>query len=126
MNEPLLHFVETPIFTKRIDKLASVEVLFDLQNELIINPKRGDVLQGTNGARKARIGERQQKRGKSGSFRYIYIYLEQVGIVYLMFIFAKNEQVNLIPLLPFLKRLLCVIVHYGNGCAASVEGGCER
>lgn len=95
MNEPLLHFIETPIFTGRIDKLASVEVLFDLQNELIVNPKRGAVVQGTNGARKSRIGERQQKRGKSGGFRYIYLYLEKAGIVYLMFIFAKNEQENL-------------------------------
>jgi hypothetical protein len=39
MVESLLHFVETPIFTKRIDKLTSIETLFDLQNELSRNPK---------------------------------------------------------------------------------------
>lgn len=94
-NETLLHFIETPIFTRRIEKLASTEVLFDLQNELLDNPKLGAVIEGTSGARKARIGERRQKRGKSGGFRYIYLHLEKVGIVYLMFIFAKNEQENL-------------------------------
>jgi len=95
LNEPLLHFIETQIFTKRVDKLASMEVLFDLQNDWLDNPKRGVVIGATNGARKARVGERRQNRGRSGGFRYIYLYLEKVGIVYLMFIFAKNEQENL-------------------------------
>lgn len=57
--------------------------------------KRWIRIEGTSGARKARIGERRQNRGKSGGFRYIYLYLETSGIVYLMFIFAKNEQKNL-------------------------------
>lgn len=95
MNELLLHFIETPIFTKRLDKLASMSVLFDLQNDLLINPKRGDVIQGTNGVRKARVANRQQNRGKSGSFRYIYLYLEKAGIVFLFMFYGKNEQDNL-------------------------------
>ena len=95
MNELLLHFIETPIFTKRLDKLASMSILFDLQNELIKNPKLGNVIRGTNGARKARIGDKSKNRGKSGAFRYVYVYFEGFGTIYLMFIFAKNEQDNL-------------------------------
>lgn len=69
-----------------------MEVLFGLQNDLIANPKLGDVISGTNGVRKARIADRKNNRGKSGSFRYIYLYLEQAEIIYLFMIYAKNEQ----------------------------------
>ncbi len=95
MNETLLHFIETSAFTKRIDKLASVEVLIALQNDLLIDPKRGAVISGTNGARKARVSNKQQNIGKSGAFRYIYIYLEKAETIYLLVIFGKNEMDNL-------------------------------
>jgi hypothetical protein len=85
-------FYETPIFTKRLHKVASMEILFNLQTDLIANPKLGDVISGTNGVRKARIADRKNNRGKSGSFRYIYLYLEQAEIIYLFMIYAKNEQ----------------------------------
>ncbi len=85
-------FYETPIFTKQLHKLATIEVLFDLQTDLIANPKLGDVISGTNGVRKARIADKKNNRGKSGSFRYIYLYLEQAEIIYLFMIYAKNEQ----------------------------------
>lgn len=95
MNESFLHFVETSVFTKRIEKLGTTEILFDLQNDLLFNPKRGDVMSGTNGARKARVGNRQQNIGKSGAFRYIYLYLEKAETIYLLLFFGKNEKDNL-------------------------------
>ena len=95
MSETLLHFVETLVFTKRIEKIGTTEILFDMQNELLLNPKRGDVISGTNGARKARIANRQQNIGKSGAFRYIYIYLEIAETIYLLVFFGKNEKDNL-------------------------------
>lgn len=94
MNESLLHFVETTVFRKRLDKLTSIETLFALQNELLVTPERGDIIQGTNGARKARIADRQDNRGKSGSFRYIYLYIEKAGTIYLLVFYAKNEKDN--------------------------------
>lgn len=95
MNEELLHFVETAVFRKRLDKLASLETLFDLQKELLINPMRGKVIQGTGGARKARIADPKSGRGKSGSFRYIYVYVEKAATVYLLVLYGKNEKDNL-------------------------------
>lgn len=95
MDGSLLHFVETAVFRRRLDKLTSIETLFALQNELLINPKRGDVIQGTGGARKARIASRQEKRGKSGSFRYIYLYIEKAETIYLLVFYAKNEKDSL-------------------------------
>jgi len=75
MIEILLEFVETGIFRKRLDKLADLDLLFAIQADLLENPRLGDVIPGTNGARKARIGDRSQNRGKSGAFRYVYLYL---------------------------------------------------
>ena len=95
MSASLLHFIETAVFSRRIDKLADRELLFDLQNDLLVNPKRGDVVSGTNGARKARIAYKRQNVGKSGAFRYIYIYLEKVETIYLLVFFGKNEIDNL-------------------------------
>ncbi len=91
----LLHFVETSVFTKQIDKLASMEILFDVQNDLLVNPRRGDLIVGTNGARKARIADRQKKIGKSGAYRYIYVFFEKIGIIYLLFFYEKSSQATL-------------------------------
>ena len=93
--DDLLHFVESPIFTKRIDRLASVDVLVALQNELLEDPMLGDLMPGCGGARKARIGDKSQRRGKSGAFRYVYVYIEIAGTIYLITFYGKNEKANL-------------------------------
>ena len=93
--DKLLHFVETTAFTKQIDKLGSVDVLTAMQDDLLENPERGAVIEGTGGARKARVGDPNQKRGKSGAFRYLYAYFVHADTIYLLYLFAKNEQANL-------------------------------
>ena len=90
-------FVETPIFTKRITELASLEALEAIQAELVENPERWPTVRGLHGARKGRIADLKSSRGKSGSFRYIYLYLPHAGRIYLLFLFAKNEQSDLRP-----------------------------
>jgi hypothetical protein len=95
MASELIHFVEAPGFTKRIDKLASLDVLFALQNDLVEDPEHGDLMAGCAGARKARVGDKASSRGKSGGFRYVYVYIEIAGTIYLLHFFAKNEKANL-------------------------------
>ena len=95
MEPQLIHFVETPGFTKRIDKLASLDVLFSLQGDLVKDPEFGDLMIGCAGARKARVGDKATGRGKSGGFRYVYIYIEIAGTIYLIHFFGKNEKANL-------------------------------
>lgn len=90
--ENLFAFTETKIFQKRIESLTTTETLFALQNELLENPTKGKVIQGTNGARKGRIGDKKAGKGKSGGFRYIYIYLERNKRIYLLLFYSKNEQ----------------------------------
>ena len=64
-----------------------------LQHILLENPKSGDVIPGTGRLRKCRFAFKH--RGKSGSGRVCYVDFEEQQIVYLLAVFAKNEQENL-------------------------------
>ncbi len=70
-------------------------MLYAIQNDLIENPHRWPVIRGANGARKGRIADPTNDQGKSGSFRYLYLYLEHRGQIYLLFLLAKSSQANL-------------------------------
>ena len=90
-----LEFIETIGFTKRLEQIASRETLQAIQSDLIENPERGPVVRATNGARKGRVADPLSSRGKSGSFRYYYVYLPRREQVYLLAIFGKNEAADL-------------------------------
>ena len=66
-------FVESEIFSKQVRGLA--EVLNRIQSDLVENPERGAIVKGTHGVRKARVADPVSSRGKSGSYRYLYLYL---------------------------------------------------
>ncbi len=91
----LFEFVEAKVFTKRIEELASREMLSAIQEELIKDPTRWPVIKGVKGARKGRISDPLDARGKRGSYRYLYLYLPHVQRIYLLYLFGKNEQDNL-------------------------------
>lgn len=93
-NLTWLEFVETSIFTKRFGALGLHDRLLKLQSDLVENPTRWPVIAGLRGARKGRIGDQRSRKGKSGSHRYIYLYLSHINRVYLLFVFEKNEQAN--------------------------------
>lgn len=95
---PVLYsFVETPVFTRRLTELASPETLEALQADLLEDPERWPVVRGLRGARKGRVADPKSPRGKSGSYRYIYLYLPLAGRIHLLFLFGKNEQSDLSP-----------------------------
>lgn len=89
-------FVESKIFSKQVRELSG-EVLANIQSDLIQNPERGAIVKGTHGVRKARVGDDQSSRGKSASYRYLYLYLEHAGRIHLLYLFSKHEQVELSP-----------------------------
>ncbi len=65
------------------------EVIETIAND----PKRGAIMRGTGGVRKLRFGA--EGRGKSGGIRVIYYYYSNDIPVFLLSVYAKNEQVNL-------------------------------
>jgi hypothetical protein len=94
----VLEFIELVPFTRRLQALAkehSEDVLLEIQNDLLANPKCGKVVEGTAGVRKARVANPARGKGKSGGFRYLYFYIEQEGQIFLLMIFSKDEQDDL-------------------------------
>ncbi len=67
-------------------------VLGHIQADLLENPKRGQIVPGLGGIRKARISNPGRGKGKRGGFRYLYLYLETREHIHLLFLFDKNEQ----------------------------------
>ena len=94
----LLEFIQSEVFTRRLDKLAkdnAADVLMGIENDLIWNPEKGALIQGTGGVRKARVADPSRGKGKRGGFRYMYYYIEQDHQILLLMLFSKNEQDDL-------------------------------
>lgn len=89
-------FIESKVFSKQARELG-VEVLARIQSDLVQNPARGAIVKGTHGVRKARVAGPASSRGKSGSYRYLYLYLEHAGRIHLLYLFSKGEQADLSP-----------------------------
>ena len=95
-NTVWFEFVESKIFSKQVGQLPA-EVLTKIQSDLVKNPERGDIVKATHGVRKARVADPDSSRGKSGSYRYLYLYLEHAGRIHLVYLFSKGEQADLSP-----------------------------
>jgi hypothetical protein len=94
----VLEFIEFPAFTTRLVALVkdrADDVLLEIQNDLLENPKRGPVIEGTSGVRKSQAADPTRGQGKSSGFRYMYYYIERDGQIFLLMVFSKNEQDNL-------------------------------
>lgn len=82
-------FVELPEFTRlaRATKLTDRE-LRALEAALRIDPRSGDLIEGTGGIRKLRFALEQT--GKSGGGRAIYYYVGRSSRVYLIAVYKKS------------------------------------
>jgi len=81
------------LFCRQAEKLLSAAERQDVVSYLAAHPKSGDLVEGTGGIRKLRWG--RGGRGKSGGVRVIYYYHSDLMPLYLITLFAKNEQDNL-------------------------------
>ena len=68
--------------------------LLKLEKILLENPQKGDIIEGTGGARKLRI-QLDANHGKSGGGRVIYLDVFEKSKLYLLFAYPKNVQENL-------------------------------
>ena len=91
----MLTVVETSAFARRAEKLLSTEEHEELLFFLALHPQSGDEIPGTGGVRKVRFAARG--KGKSGGVRVIYYFFDEVNPLYAIFLYGKNEQVNLKP-----------------------------
>ncbi|MEA9390727.1 type II toxin-antitoxin system RelE/ParE family toxin [Acerihabitans sp. TG2] len=89
----LLHFIETPIFQRKIDGLLSADEYQKFQEFLSLDATVGDTIAGTGGCRKVRW--MLPGIGKSAGVRVIYYYLTRDSEIYLLIAYPKNEKDNL-------------------------------
>jgi hypothetical protein len=88
-------FIESRPFTQRLTQLAGAsadQVLSAIQDELLKNPERGRLVQGTGGVRKARTGNLGRQKGSRGGFRYFFPYLQRKQHIHLLALLDKGEQ----------------------------------
>ena len=68
-----------------------------LQLELLDNPEADDVEPDTAGLRKIRLGDPTRGKGNRGGARVHSLWLAHRSLIYLMFVYGKNEASNLTP-----------------------------
>jgi hypothetical protein len=90
-----LTFVETEVFTRRVLRLDLEDAMPQLQHELAANPEAGDVEPGTGGLRKVRIPDSSRGKGKRSGARVHYLWLPHRGVIYLVFVYSKDEAETL-------------------------------
>lgn len=88
-----MEFIETEIFTKRIQDILNDEEYAFLQAELIKRPGAGALIPGSKGLRKLRWGK--GAKGKRGGIRVIYYFYQSDEVVYMIYAFEKSDQEDL-------------------------------
>lgn len=85
--------IESPTFQKQAADIWGEDELGTFIDWLAMNPLAGDVVPGTQGARKIRWAAKGQ--GKRSGARVIYFNRLEVGFILLLAVYAKNEQENI-------------------------------
>ena len=87
-------FIQTKEFTRRWEDLGfNDDDLRLLENEIMRNPDKYPVMQGTGGLRKMRVAI--EGKGKSGGARVCYVDFVFAETIYLITVYGKNEKDNL-------------------------------
>ena len=89
-------FVITELFDRLWDNMGlDDDNLQELQSILNVNPHKGEIINGTGGARKIR--EALSHKGKSGGIRVIYLDITHKQIIFLLYCYPKSKQDDLTP-----------------------------
>jgi hypothetical protein len=89
-----MEFVEESNFTKAIQRFPDSDYAA-FQEDLAAYPEQGDLVRGTGGFRKARMGFPSAGIGKSGGARVIYLHAPEQETIYLVMIYGKSQKKDL-------------------------------
>lgn len=84
--------IETPTFSKQVDKIWSEEERLDFVTYIAANPDAGIIIPGAEGARKIRWTVKNS--GKRGGTRVIYFNVD-ADLLCLVAIYKKSEKENI-------------------------------
>jgi hypothetical protein len=77
------------------DRELSHDDMVALEQSILADPEAGDLVPGTGGLRKIRVGQRAVGRGKRGGVRVYYLDLHRRHVTHLVAIFGKREKSDL-------------------------------
>ena len=86
----MITFVEASQFTSRVGGYLDETEYAAMQWALAIHPEAGAIVRGSGGLRKLRW--QSKGRGKSGGYRVIYYWRAHAGEIWMLAIYAKNEE----------------------------------
>lgn len=88
-------FIQTPLFSKKLDNCGGDVLLLAIEEKLLKNPEAGDVVQGSGGVKKLRIADPVRRKGKRGGFRIIHLNIARYEHTLLITFYGKNEKSDL-------------------------------
>lgn len=88
-----MEFIEAPTFSKLIHEYLDDLEYSALQWYLMQHPEKGDLIPQSGGLRKIRW--KIAGKGKRGGIRVIYYYKNNTNQIWLLTVYAKNEQANI-------------------------------
>ena len=88
-----MEFIETPTFTRQVEKLLGADEYAKLQLALAVRPDCGKVIPGSGGLRKLRWAG--SGRGKRGGLRVIYYWQTADDQIWLLVAYPKGEREDL-------------------------------
>lgn len=100
--------LQDPSFAKNVGTLIAkrklkLEDFEAFKRKIAENPEMGDLVQGTGGVRKARL--KSASKGTSGGFRVCYYFRDvDLGEIFLLVIYQKNEKEELKAIVEIIKR----------------------
>ncbi|MDI1249614.1 MAG: hypothetical protein PSV13_12185 [Lacunisphaera sp.] len=83
------------MFISLVTQITDDQYYRHLQNDLLKDPEKGDLIQRLHGLRKVRMA--LQGKSRAGGARVIYLYLPQHHTVILFYIYTKAKSENLTP-----------------------------
>jgi len=86
-----MEFIESKIFSKRVEKIFGLEKYKEVQQEIVNDLKLGDEIKKKTYKRRFSA----KGHGKRGGCRVIYWHSANENFVHMLFVFAKNEQSDL-------------------------------
>jgi hypothetical protein len=93
MRRPPVSVIEFAAYRRRADALLTAEEQNAVIDLIAYDPTCGDLIPGTGGLRKVRVG--QAERGKRGGARVIYYFYSGDFPLLLLGLYAKNEKSDL-------------------------------
>ncbi len=86
----MFEFIETPFFTKALDRYLDDDEYRELQTYLNKHPESGKIVPGSGGVRKLRWAA--AGRGKRGGLRIIYYLRLARGRIWMLTLYGKNVR----------------------------------